>query len=354
MFSLQGKSVVITGAASGIGRASALQFAAAGAVVTVADRDVKGAERTVALVQADGGRAVAASVDVTDPAALAAMIATAEATFDRVDVVFANAGYTSLPSSSLELSEEDFDRTVGVNLKGVWLTARAAVPALRRSGGGSILVTTSVMAIKARPQFSAYGPTKAAAGHLVRTFALEFAADNIRVNAIAPAVRETPMLARFIGSETAEAKAAFIEGIPLGRSVSADDVAHAAIYLASDEASFVSGVTLSIDGGRAASCADASVGAAGRGQTYRRVIRDRVDFRGAEPVDSPPIHAFRVAALQTSRAEPDRPHALDHPHGRRERSSQERPSDVRRWTLARTRAVGFGSSRCAASSPKSP
>lgn len=253
MFSLHGKSVVITGGASGIGRASVLRFADAGASVTVADRDVAGARETAARVGAAGGAAIAVEVDVTDAAALDSMVAAAEAEFGRVDTVFANAGYTSLPQSSLDLSEGEFDLTLRVNLKGTWLTMRAAVPPLRRAGGGSILVTTSVMALKARPKFSAYGPTKAAAGHLVRTFALEFAADNIRVNAIAPAVVETPMLTRFIGSETDEAKASFLEGIPLGRSVSADDVAYAAIYLASDEASFVSGTTLSIDGGRAAS-----------------------------------------------------------------------------------------------------
>lgn len=253
MFSLAGKSVVITGGASGIGRASAIKFADAGASVTVGDRDVKGAVDTADTIVEAGGNAIAVEVDVTNAGALAELMNDAEGAFGGIDTVLANAGYTSLPESSLDLSEAEFERTLDVNLKGVWLTMRAAIPALRRSGGGSILVTTSVMALKARPRFSAYGPTKAAAGHLVRTFALEFAADNIRVNAIAPAVVETPMLSRFIGSETDEAKAAFLEGIPLGRSVGADDVAYAAIYLASDEASFVTGVTLSIDGGRAAS-----------------------------------------------------------------------------------------------------
>lgn len=253
MFALTDKTVVITGAASGIGKASAFRFAEAGARVVVADRDISGAQATAATLTEQGHAAISIGVDITDAEQVLAMVDAAEAAFDRVDVVFANAGVTSLPQALLELPEEEFDRTVDVNLKGVWLTARAAIPALQRAGGGSFLVTSSVMAVKARPKFSAYGPTKAAAGHLVRTLALEYAADNIRANSIAPAVVETPMLQKFIGSDSAADRAEFLSGIPLGRSVSADDIAYAAIYLASDEASFITGITLSIDGGRAAS-----------------------------------------------------------------------------------------------------
>ena len=180
-----------------------------------------------------------------------AAVALAESTFGRLDVLSCNAGFTGYPVPAVDADPDEFDRIFAVNVKGVWLCVRAAVPALRRAGGGAITITGSVMGERARPGFGAYASSKAAVNHLARVLALELAADGIRVNALAPVATDTPMLPRFLGTDDPEkARAAFIAGIPLGRLAEPGDIADAAVFLASDAARFLTGVVLPVDGGR--------------------------------------------------------------------------------------------------------
>lgn len=249
---LHGKVAMVTGGASGIGRATVHRFVAAGASVAVADRDADGAERVAKEVLAQGGAALACAVDVTDEAQVAAAVVRTEGEFGRLDVLSCNAGLASYPVPALDSDPAEFSRIFDVNVKGVWLCVRAAVPALRRAGGGSISITGSVMGERARPGFGAYASSKAAVNHLAKVLALELAADGIRVNCLAPVATDTPMLASFLGPDDPEkARKAFIAGIPLGRLAEPEDIADAAVFLASDGARFLTGVVLPVDGGRA-------------------------------------------------------------------------------------------------------
>lgn len=248
---LHGRVAMVTGGASGIGRATAQRFAAAGASVVIADRDADGAER-VAKELGGAGAALGCAVDVTDAAQLAAAVERAEAEFGKLDTLACNAGLASNPVPAMDADPDEFDRIFDVNVKGAWLCVRAAVPALRRAGGGAISITGSVMGERARPGFGAYAASKAAVNHLAKVLALELAADGIRVNCLAPVATDTPMLPSFLGPDDPEkARAAFIAGIPLGRLAQPDDIADAALFLASDAARFLTGVVLPVDGGRA-------------------------------------------------------------------------------------------------------
>jgi 3-oxoacyl-[acyl-carrier protein] reductase len=249
--SLNGKVAIVTGGASGMGRATAELMAAAGAAVVVADLDGAKAEAVAKEIAGSGGAAVGVEANVTSAADSARMVSTAVSEFGGLDVLMCNAGLAHNPTPFDEMDDDLFDKVMAVNVKGPWLGVRAARGALKARGGGSVIITGSVMGIRARPGFSAYAPSKAASNHLARTLALELAADNIRVNCLAPVATDTPMLAAFIGAKDYEqGKAAFISGIPLGRLATAEDVAHAAVFLASDEAAFLTGVVLPIDGGR--------------------------------------------------------------------------------------------------------
>jgi 3-oxoacyl-[acyl-carrier protein] reductase len=251
MQDLNGRVAIVTGGASGIGRATVAKFAEKGAKVVIADLDGPGAEQAAKEIEADGGHAVGVRVDATNADDVAAMVALAEERFGRLDAVSCNAGYAHYPRLSLDIDESEFDRTFSVNVKGSWLSARAAVPLLRASGGGSITITGSVMGERTRPGFSAYASSKAAANHLARTLAIELAPDQIRVNAVAPVATDTPMLPQFLGLEDPEgARERFIAGIPLGRLAEPLDIANATVFLASDEAAFITGVVLPVDGGR--------------------------------------------------------------------------------------------------------
>lgn len=249
---LRGKVAVVTGGASGIGRAAAERFAAAGAAVVVADLDADAAKRTAEELVARGGAAAPCHVDVTDAGQAASAISVAEAEFGRLDILFCNAGLASYPVPALDADPDEFSRIFEVNVKGVWLCVRAAVPAMRRAGGGAITITGSIMGERARPGFGAYAPSKAAANHLAKVLALELAPDAIRVNCLAPVATDTPMLPHFLGQDDPErTRAAFIAGIPLGRLAQPEDVADAALFLSCDAARFLTGVVLPVDGGRA-------------------------------------------------------------------------------------------------------
>ncbi len=244
---LSGKVAVVTGGASGIGLATARRFADAGARVVVADRDAEGAERVAGELGAD---ALAVAVDVTSAEQVEAMVAATEERFGALHVLSHNAGLAGYPTPALEAAEDEFDAIMAVNVKGAWLCARAAAPAVRRAGGGSVVLTGSVMGERARPGFGAYAPSKAATNHLARVLALEWA-PHVRVNSVAPVATDTAMLPWFLGPEDPErAREAFVAGIPMGRLATPEDVADVTLFLASDLARFVTGVVLPVDGGR--------------------------------------------------------------------------------------------------------
>jgi 3-oxoacyl-[acyl-carrier protein] reductase len=178
------------------------------------------------------------------------MIATAVERFGRLDILVNNAGRPQVPTSIVETDEQEFDRLIGVNAKAIYLAARHAVPVMRRQGGGVILNTVSVAAIRPRPNLAAYNASKGAALTLTKSLAIELAADRIRVNAVCPGPGDTPMLATFVGGDSETHRAGFLSSIPMGRLCSPRDVAEAMLFLASDEASFITGVVLEVDGGR--------------------------------------------------------------------------------------------------------
>lgn len=248
---LADRVALVTGAASGMGRAAAELFAAEGAAVAVADRDLDGAEAVARGIAAAGGQALACACDVTRAQDADRAVEQTVGQFGRLDLLFANAGVATPPRPLVETPEEVWDRAMNVNAKGVFLCARAATPALRRSPGGSIIVNASIMGVRTRPGFSAYAASKAAAIHLARTLALELAPDGVRVNCVAPVATDTPMLATFIGDrDPEEGRRAFVASVPLGRLAQAGDVAAAALFLASDAAAFITGAVLPVDGGR--------------------------------------------------------------------------------------------------------
>ena len=244
---LQGKVALITGAASGIGRAGALLFSAEGAEVVVADIDEKGGEETASLVRSQGGSATFVEADVTKEEDCTNMVQVALDRYEKLDVVWANAGATHRFMPIDEISVDTFDKIVSVNAKGPWLTARQALPALRNNGGGAIVITASLSGLKARADLSAYQLSKGAAVMLTKSLAKELAPLNIRVNSVCPIAAETPMLPVLV--EDASDQEAMASVVPLGRLGKPDDMAYAALYLASDEASLITGINLPVDGG---------------------------------------------------------------------------------------------------------
>lgn len=247
---LQGLVSVITGAGSGIGRASALAFAAEGAPVVVADLNLASAQASCQAIAEQGGTASAVEVDVTDARQVEAMLRHATETFGRLDVLFNNAG---VPQSFTPLEDSPdalFDRIMAVNVRGVFNGCRAAVPRMRAQGGGVILNTASTAGIRPRPGLAIYNASKAAVISLTRTLALEVAPYRIRVVSICPVATDTPMLGAFLGDAAAEGRARFIATIPWGRLNQPEDLARAAVFLASPEAEMVTGTAFEVDGGR--------------------------------------------------------------------------------------------------------
>lgn len=249
---LKDKVAVITGAGSGMGRATALRFAQEGARVIVADIGRQNGVETVRQIEASGGRAEFVEVDVTDEVQVATMTHTAVEAFGRLDILFNNAGIVMPPQSVETMTVDLWDRVMAVNVRGIFLGVRAAVPIMKGQGGGVILITSSIMGKRVRSGYCAYATSKAAATHLARALALELAPHNIRVNSISPVAAETPMLSDFLGPDRdLEAGRQAVQAtIPLGRLCQPEDVAQAALYLASDEAAFLTGIDLAVDGGR--------------------------------------------------------------------------------------------------------
>jgi 3-oxoacyl-[acyl-carrier protein] reductase len=250
---LQGKVAIITGAGSGFGEGIAKRFAEEGAKVVVNDIDDKGGERvTAAIGKAQGqGSAFYARADVADNAAVGSLIKRALDRFGRIDIMVNNAGTTHRNGPLLGVDEATFDRVFAVNVKSIYLAALHVVPVMRRQGtGGAILNTASTAGIRARAGLVWYCGSKGAAVMLSKAMAQELAPDQIRVNALCPVAGDTPLLPSFMGGDTPELRAKFLSSIPLGRFATPRDVANAALYLASDEGAFITGVALEVDGGR--------------------------------------------------------------------------------------------------------
>lgn len=244
--------VVVTGGASGFGEAISRRFAGEGAQVVVADRDAEGARRVASSIEEAGGRAIVSEVDVSVSAQVARMFEAAVEAFGGIDVIVNNAGFSHRATPLADLPEEEFDRVFATNTKGVYLGAVHGVPYLRARGGGSIVNTASIGAVRPRPNLTAYNATKAAVVTLTRGLATEVGGDNIRVNAVCPLASETGFMKSALGVEKLPQKVreAMEKDVPLGRLTQPGDVASAVLFLASDEASFLTGVCLDVDGGK--------------------------------------------------------------------------------------------------------
>jgi 3-oxoacyl-[acyl-carrier protein] reductase len=244
---LAGKVAVVTGGGSGFGAAICRRFAGEGAKVVVADRDASGGERTARDI---GAAAVFVLADVSRSADARRMIDAAVEHFGRLDILVNNAGLPQVAVPFTETTEAELDRLFAVNAKAIFLAAQHAVPVMRKQGGGVILNTVSVAAIRPRPNLLAYNSSKGAALVMSKSLAGELAPDRIRVNAVCPGPGDTPMLATFLGGDSEAHRAAFLASIPLGRLCTPDDVANTMVFLASDEASFITGDVIEVDGGR--------------------------------------------------------------------------------------------------------
>lgn len=244
---LAGKTAIITGVASGIGKASALLFAREGAKVVGVDLSPRGQE-VIDQVKAEGGEGIFLHADVANEHDVKRFVDTAVETYGRLDILFNNAGIV-VAAKVDETSIEDYERLMDVNVRGVFLACKYAIPVFRRQGGGVILNTASKVGISAQPGTALYCATKGAVVQLTGAMALDHAKENIRVNALCPGTIDTPLLAAEI-KKYGQAKVREWEaGIPMGRLGTAEECAYAALFLCSDEASFVTGVNLPVDGG---------------------------------------------------------------------------------------------------------
>ncbi len=249
---VEGKVVLVTGAGGGIGEGIALRFASEGAAVIVADVQDEAGSRVANAIKRNGGKAVFIHADVTKTSDVRALMDKSVSTFGRLDVVVNNAGWTHKNEPALETSEEAFDRCYAVNVKSIYLSTIHAVPVFRNQGGGSFINIASTAGIRPRPGLSWYNGSKGAVITTSKSLAAELGPDNIRVNCINPVFNpDTGLAASFAGGPLDDARRQkFLSTIPLGRFSTALDVANASLYLASDEASFISGVCLEVDGAR--------------------------------------------------------------------------------------------------------
>lgn len=244
---LEGKSAIITGGASGFGLGIATKFVAEGASVLVVDINGDAAARVADDL---GANATSCQTDVSSGEAVNAMTQSALDAFGAIDILVNNAGVTHLPAPMDEISEEDFDRVFAVNCKSVYLAARTVVPHMRERGSGSILNIASTAGVSPRPRLSWYNASKGWMNTATKSMAVELAPQGVRVNALNPVAGETPLLASFLGEDTPEMRAKFLATIPIGRFSQPEDLANAACYFCSDEASMVTGVCMEVDGGR--------------------------------------------------------------------------------------------------------
>ena len=244
---LANKVALVTGAGSGFGEGIARTFAREGAKVAIVDINEEAARDVAAAI---GASAIALHADVSRRADVAASVEETVAAFGGLDILVNNAGVAHTRGPLAEVSEDEFDRVLAVNLKSIFLFAKAAVPLMRRRGGGVIINIGSTAGIRPRPGLTWYNASKGAVNLLSKSMAAELAPDGIRVCAIAPVMAETPLLPTFMGGDSPELRAQFKATVPLGRFATIEDVANATLFLASEEASFLTGNVLEVDGGR--------------------------------------------------------------------------------------------------------
>ena len=246
------QSIIVTGAGNGIGEGIAKRLASEGARVTVNDINAVGGQRVVDEIVAAGGTAQFVQADVTRSAEVKALVDAAVQRYGKLDTMVNNAGWTHRNRPMLEVSEDEFDKVYAINMKSIYLSAIHAVPALRANGGGSFINIASTAGVRPRPGLTWYNGSKAAVIITSKSMAAELGPDNIRVNCINPVFNpDTGLSAEFASAPVdEERKAKFRATIPLGRFSTALDVAKAALYLASDEAAFISGVCIEVDGAR--------------------------------------------------------------------------------------------------------
>ena len=247
---IQGHAALVTGGGSGFGEGIARRFAAEGAAVVVNDIDRDGGERVTGGIVQTGGRAVFVQADVSRSEGVGLLVETAIRTFGQIDCMVNNAGVTHRNGPLTEVGEAEFDRIFAVNVKAIYHSAIHCVPQFRRLGGGNFINIASTAGLRPRPGLTWYNATKGAVITMTKSMAIELAADQIRVNCLCPVAGETPLLPSFMGRDDPETRARFLQSIPLGRFSTPADVANAALWLASDEAEFITGIAMEVDGGR--------------------------------------------------------------------------------------------------------
>ncbi len=247
---LNGKIAIVTGAGSGFGEGIAERFAAEGARVVVNDVNTDNGERVAAAIRATGGDASFVRADVSRGADVKALLERTLDTYGGLHIVVNNAGVSHRNQPLLDVSEAEFDRVFAINVKSLYWTAQHMVPYFRSQGGGVFVNIASTAGVRPRPGLVWYNGSKGAAITTSRAMAVELAPDQIRVNVINPVAGDTPLLATFMGEDTPEMRAKFVGSIPMGRLSMPRDVANAALYFASDEADFITGACLEVDGGR--------------------------------------------------------------------------------------------------------
>ncbi len=244
---LEGKVAIVTGGGAGFGEGIAAKFVAEGAKVLIADRVAPGGER---VAQALGANARSLRVDVANAADVTTMFDAAHDHFGRLDILVNNAGVSHRPQPLEDVSEDDFDRILAINVKAIYLAAKVVVPRFKTQKSGVILNIASTAGVSPRPRLAWYNASKGWVITATRAMAVELAPFGIRVVALNPVAGETPLLKTFMGEDTPEMRAKFLATIPLGRFSTPQDMGNAACFLCSDEASMITGVALEVDGGR--------------------------------------------------------------------------------------------------------
>jgi 3-oxoacyl-[acyl-carrier protein] reductase len=249
---LKDRVAIVTGAASGIGAATSLAMAREGARVLVVDVNEAGAKKTVEQIEKAGGQAAAARADVTSAADTQSIVEQAVSRWGRLDIFYANAGVPQWKTDIEDVEEKVFDQIFAVNVKGVWLGAKYALPIMKRHRRGVFLITASTSAIRPRPGGQTYAASKGAVVVLTKALALETAPHGVRVVAIAPVATHTPMLPTFMNKREVDEEGlrAYIATVPLGRLNEPADIAATAVFLASDDAAMITGTCVEVDGGR--------------------------------------------------------------------------------------------------------